>query len=107
MMGKDCPFCKAGVPRQVLVPVWDHFTKTSVFMSMSQAEYDKLVSPNKSPSKQDIKIHKEWLCADCGHTQETWHRCEKCLSLRMAQTKFVAQLVGGDDWWEKCFEEKA
>jgi predicted amidophosphoribosyltransferase len=48
---------------------------------------------------------KDYVCADCGHDQDSMNRCcDKCRSIRMVALSFVKLHFGED--WRKKFEEK-
>lgn len=44
----------------------------------------------------------DWVCADCGHEQETWDNCAKCQSIRVVLISVVEEVFGPD--WKKTFE---
>ena len=39
---KDCPYCKAGIPRKVMVPIWDELNRIFTYHIMSDEQYKKM-----------------------------------------------------------------
>ena len=40
---KTCPFCKAGIPRQIMVPMYDLTTGLITSLTMSEKMYNKIM----------------------------------------------------------------
>lgn len=50
----DCPYCKAGIPRKVLIPFFDDINKTIIWKSFSEELATKLgLSDKKEKEKQN------------------------------------------------------
>ena len=44
----------------------------------------------------------EFICADCGHEQNTIQKCEKCQSFRVILLKVAKELFGEN--YKDCFD---